>query len=74
MFSWSFGGFYCVFERFLVFLDGLEDFYDVFDGFYRALLVFSIVFLCFPGVLADSKVCSTVLSCFWRVWRLFMMF
>ncbi len=57
-----------------MFLEGLEAFYDVFDGFYRAFVVFSMVFLCFPGVLEDFMVFSRVLSCFWRLWRLFKMF
>ena len=38
-----------------MFLEGLESFYDVFDGFYRAFVVFSMVFLCVPGVLEDFR-------------------
>ena len=57
-----------------MFLEGLEAFYGVFDGFYRAFVLFSMVFFCFPGVLEDFIVFSRVLSCFWRVSRLFMMF
>ncbi len=43
-----------------MFLEGLESFYDIFDGYYRAFLVFSMVFLCVPGVLEDFKVFSRV--------------
>ncbi len=50
MFSWCFGAFYGVFEGVSVFLENLEAFYDVFDGFYLSFVVFSMVFLCFPGV------------------------
>ncbi len=57
-----------------MFLEGLEAFYDVFDWFYSGFIVFSRVFLCFPGVLEELMVFSRGLSCFWRVWKLSMMF